>query len=70
MPEAQEPALKRQLGPVSHEGKWLLLRKSDFLIELFKFLDTAKGNPVNDRLIPAHCWGTDKCTGEQATSSW
>jgi hypothetical protein len=54
MPEAQEPALKLQLGPVSHEGKWLLLKKSDFLIELLQFLDPAKGDPVNNRVIHAH----------------
>jgi hypothetical protein len=54
MPEAQGSVSKRQLGPVSHEGKWLLLRKSDFLIQLLKLLHTAKGNPIYDRLIHAH----------------
>jgi hypothetical protein len=54
MPELQGPVSKRQLGPVSHEGKWLLLRKSDFLIQFLQFLHAAKGNPVNDRLIHAH----------------
>jgi hypothetical protein len=64
MPEAQEPALKRQLGPVSHEGKWLLLKKSDFLIEFLQLLDTAKGNPVNNRLIHPHhqSWRDHKLT--------
>jgi hypothetical protein len=40
------------------------LRQVSLLIELFQFLDAAKGNPVNNRLIHAHheCWRNDKFT--------
>jgi hypothetical protein len=53
MPEVQGPVSKRQLGPVSHEGKWLLLRKSAFLIEFLQLLHAAKGDAAKDNFNPS-----------------